>query len=145
MATGSPAKQPPVMVLLSCKHEMPYRAPLPLAGESVYCRRCEEYQVVEIVPEYGIRCDSCRLSRRYGRDLGAARMSASKHTMTRPEHTVSIMDGGTLVERVGRPLGEGQLPFDSVVSERLRVARNNQRILRDFIDKGNTGRHLGSD
>lgn len=135
MPTGSPAKQPAVMVLLSCKHEASYRAPLPMTGESVYCRRCHDYRTVELVPEYRIRCDSCRLSRKFGRDLGAARMSASKHTLTRTTHVVSIMDGETLTERVGRSLGEGELPFDSIVNERRMQAKTNQQMLRDFVNR----------
>lgn len=107
---GTPARQPPVQVTLTCQHEASFIAPAPRKGDIVYCRRCGDYRhVLSAEHEYTVKCDSCRLGRRFGQDLGAARLVASRHVVLQPGHTVSVMNGERLQETVATSLEQGML------------------------------------
>lgn len=96
-----------------CGHTMEYRDTIPpKRGETVYCRKCADYRVVEISSEqqWSFRCRSCRTSRQYGKDESECRNAAGKHLRKYAGHTVQIKEGRAVVETLTTE-SNGQMSF----------------------------------
>lgn len=121
----------PKRVLLRCKHATDYPYPYPVVGDEVYCRHCGDYSIVEsTVDEYRVRCGGCTLSRSYGRDLALARNAANKHS-AKTDHTVSIWDGGEVLETVQPSEAQQELPLPG----RTGVRPEHQQRLKMLLNR----------
>lgn len=126
----------PKTVHLSCGHELQYNAPYPRLSELLWCRRCGALaDVAALSKSYAITCDGCTLSVRYGADLVKARRTASRHVLMRPSHSVSLLEGLSVVELVTNHGTQDELPYERILTERQALVRRNQQALRDFLDK----------
>lgn len=89
------------MIVLECHHVMLFNKPTPVVRSLLYCVRCQaERRVTSAPPDYRIRCQSCRLSRVYGRDLWRAEAAGARHLTKRPGHRVGVYDGGKLLKNL---------------------------------------------
>jgi hypothetical protein len=82
-------------VLLTCKHIAGYD-PRPENGETVYCRKCQDYRAVLLdAVEWHLRCltSHCHYGAYYGEDKGQAMRAAGKHLTRYPSHTVEARHG----------------------------------------------------
>lgn len=130
MSEGKAAKLPPVQVTFACGHDGSFLAPIPTPGSDVYCRNCQTYTTARVQPEVWVRCSHCTLAKRLGQDIAGARRLASSHALRRGSHIVTVSRGREILERVGSTLEEGQLPYDSILSERRELSRRMQKLLR---------------
>src|SRR4051812_21430059 len=87
-----------VMVILACLHMRMYPVPAPQTGERVYCFECGRYMDVAEAPHnYTVTCESCAYGRECGNALITAETAAVKHSLRRPGHRVTLLDGLTTV------------------------------------------------
>lgn len=116
-------------VVLTCKHEMDFYTPAPIAGDEIWCPRCSAYKTVErAIEQYNVKCLYCRFARTFGRDLSKATSSAGKHVTSYQTHKVEVKDGNRVL-RLVTAMGDTLFPADAApVSERA----DHQAILRDF-------------
>lgn len=123
---------PIVQLNASCGHVVEYRKPAPTEGQQVYCRRCDQYRdVIGTVPQYHVRCLGCSYSRMFGQDLDTARAKGSRHVIKK-EHEVFISLGGEHVETISQNGSQGELPFQSTVTERRQFTDKHQASLKNF-------------
>lgn len=88
---------------LVCGHSVTYPpdAAPPRVMDLVLCPRCSKYQ--RVVPnEWSIRCQGCRLGRKFGADETNARRVAIRHA-AKFHHPVSLLKGQELKETLGMP------------------------------------------
>lgn len=71
-------------------------------GEQVYCTTHKKVAIiVSNLPEYSVRCQQCKYSRRWGQAKVTALTKATSHSI-RLHHAVDIYHGDKLEERVGK-------------------------------------------
>lgn len=66
--------------VLRCGHTLTLKPP-PERGDEVYCTRCQNWQMIGIIPdpEYRAKCEVCKFGRRYGAEKWAAEYAARRH------------------------------------------------------------------
>ena len=127
-----------VEVMLSCTHSVQFKQTdhPPKRGESIYCGRCVDWQtVVSGADIYRARCRDCKLHRRNMHKLETARRAASNHVMKRATHRVDVFNGDTLELTITQDEGQGELPFDGEVRDRLAFVAEHQGRLRDHMER----------
>lgn len=122
------------VVTLSCHHVVKFKTHPPLKGAEHWCLRCEAYQrVITSKANYAVRCRDCTLSTLDIARLETARSKASRHVMKRYTHRVDILDTGIVVETIAQDEGQGELPFDAAVRDRIALVTEHQRVLREAL------------
>ena len=95
---------------MSCGHKMLY-SPTPEAGETVYCRPCNDYRtVLRVGKAWRMRCNTCGRTHEYGADQGRIKRVAVRHLRSFPDHVVWVMGGDEEGERIWN-VGQVPLPI----------------------------------
>lgn len=88
------------IALLACRHSGQFD-PAPHLGDTVYCRRCNDYtRVVVASVEWALHCPTCRWGCAYGADEVGCRQAAAKHVQRFTTHVVRIKSGGKVVDEL---------------------------------------------
>lgn len=91
-----------VLITTSCGHNRLFAIPAPKTGEVIWCLRCrQERKVISAPGEWKIRCRNCIYSRAFGQAQLNSEISAAKHRMKYPTHTVDIYNGQELRKSFG--------------------------------------------
>jgi hypothetical protein len=102
--TTTRAYQTRTTVTLRCKHQIIFSSHPPTKNETIWCKRCSKYVLVEVgVPgEYRTRCtaDGCSFGRSFGKYKQGAVKAAVKHVNVRPLHVVVILEDGVKIDVV---------------------------------------------
>lgn len=125
-------------VLLDCLHSVTITVPLPVKGESQYCRRCGDYRTVKESHEsYMVKCNTgkCKLNRSAGTDKDKALAIARRHVEKYSRHRVTVFDGRLSVAEV---TNTDETLFVTA-EERSVIAANSQKLLRN-LGLGATGK-----
>lgn len=96
-------------VMLECEHRVLFKV-LPLLGEEIFCKRCNEYrEVIGTSANYRVQCEDCKYARNFGGNDDAAREYAYRHLEKRKDHTILVVNGLVIVERVA--MADDRLPL----------------------------------
>ena len=116
--------------ILACGHSIQFPGSNPSIGDVVWCKLCNKGAVVEsVVANYAGRCNTCKYSRTYA-TLSEARRAASRHIMAHPLHKMVLRHEGKVIDTITQHAGQGSLPFDSELRDRLAKATEHQGSLR---------------
>ena len=142
--SGSPTRQKRRVTFVDCAHTGEFESPWPTTGQTVYCRRCQTYRVVEEeLHDYRAFCDEgarCLKRSSYGSDLLRARLMASEHVLMHPTHRVGVLDNWQPMEAVQYGNTQEELPFAFLAGERDKVEKLAQKNLRSALDKVHAAR-----
>jgi len=138
-ASGTPNRTKRRVSFVDCSHTGEFESPWPTKGQTVYCRRCHDYRIVEEeLHDYRAFCHEgarCLKRSSYGSDLLRARLMASEHVMMHPTHRVEVMDNWQPLEAVQYGDVQEELPFAFLADERDRLGKLAQKNLRSALDK----------
>lgn len=97
-------------VILECGCAKYFPMPYPLRGERTYCglKPRHGWTRIKYGPSvYRSRCQNCSAGRRHGASLPLAMQHISAHLRSRPHHTMQLIDGLLIVEKIsGVPVQE---------------------------------------
>lgn len=118
-------------VVLNCRHSVILLMPLPAKGEEQYCRRCNEYRIVQDSHDsYVVKCGTgkCRLAKNVGADKNLALVTARQHVARYSRHRVTIFSGWLSIAEVTNT----EETLFVTAEERNVIAAESKNLLRNL-------------
>lgn len=122
-------------VVLECRHVITILLPLPVRGETQYCRLCNDYRIVQDSHDaYVVKCNTgkCKLNRNMKADKAGALALARKHVAQYSRHRVTVFDGMLTCAEVSNT----DESLFATAESRSAIAADTQKLLKDFAARG---------